>query len=211
MVSSIIPSRGRPELLWNAIKSLRDGAPVGAPDIVVIAGDHETYRMATKAGVDTLLMLDSDAIAKFNYGAQHAKHEWIMTFMDDDVALPGWFDECMNTPNQGFIGLNEGDAYSAVITGQWLMTKAFCKEVLGGVLLPPVYKSWWADWEVCWHARKAGRYTKTQQIVIKHNHYTLGLAQHDETYRLGEQYHLEDGRVYREREAQGFPITWTNK
>jgi glycosyltransferase involved in cell wall biosynthesis len=199
--SVILPTRGRMDGLARAVQSI--GADC---EIVIVSADPEVKAFCEGKPVVFVPSSGSTGIANWNTGAAAATGDWLVTMMDDAVLLPNWRAEVERTPNRGFVGLYEG--FNVGFVGQWAISRAWAHEVMGGVLMIPHYKSWWADWETCDLAKRAGRYAVTSEVVLIHNHYTLGRSANDDTYRDGKQWHAQDEQTYKRRKAAGFPIDW---
>lgn len=180
-----------------------------AYEVVVVSEDAETadYIHNEAEGLVTFVEVGGTPVEKWNRGAAEANGDWLVLVGDDCMFKPGWLDEIERTPNAGFVGLNEGVAWTEDV-GHYAISRDFACDVLGGVLASPCYKSWSFDQEVCALARKAGRYAKTRAVVFEHNHYSLGKARFDATYERALGWHVEDACTFVERKAQGFPITW---
>jgi glycosyltransferase involved in cell wall biosynthesis len=93
LVSAIIPTRNRPELLLRAVRSVIAQTYENLEIIVVVDGPDSTSRAALNKIDDARLKVvqlaesvgGSDAR---NRGVQHAKGEWIAFLDDDDEWLP---------------------------------------------------------------------------------------------------------------------------
>lgn len=68
-----------------------------------------------------------------------------------------------------------------------------------GYIYHPDYKSLWADNELQDVAAILGKQVFVDQVILKHEHFSYGAAQLDETYRKSESDYLDDERTYRRR------------
>jgi glycosyltransferase involved in cell wall biosynthesis len=211
--SIIIPTLGRTERLAQTVNSIYETACKRLADppfeIVIVTEDPDTICMikSEMGALVELIEAGGTPVEKWNLGAAHADGDWLMLMSDDVIFLPGWMEACQRTPNRGFIGLNEGVNWTDDV-GHWMISRECACDVLGGVLAIPHYKSWSFDQETCAIVRRAGRYARTDDIVIDHRHYSLGKAAFDETYKRVQPWHVEDARTYVNRKAAGFPIDW---
>lgn len=211
--SIIIPTLGRTEQLGRLIGNIYETActRLSEPpfEIIVVTEDPETIYMIREemGALADLIVAGGTAVEKWNLGASRASGDWLVLGSDDVIYKPDWLGICERTPNQGFIGLYEGMAWTNDV-GHYMVSRDFACDVLGGVLAIPHYKSWSFDQEVCALARRAGRYAVTPTIVIEHRHYSLGSAPFDHTYARAQEWHVEDARTYMKRKASDFPIDW---
>lgn len=206
-LSVILPSLWRVERMKAAVQNIIQTTATHTVQIVVVAGDHDTFDAAQAIGEPVLAHYGgATAIEACNMGLNVARYEWYFPTGDDCEMLPGWLDECEATPNQGFIGLNEG--IDADFVGGYMVSWPFVARALSGVICIPHYRAWWQDQEICHHAKNAGAYVKTRTIVMRHNHPTLGRMPMDDTYRRSAQWHALDGEVFARRKAAGFPVDW---
>jgi hypothetical protein len=203
--SVIVPSLWRLAGLQRLVASVGP-APGDGCEIVVVAGDDDTAQACDALPV-VCVRGGSCAVEAFNLGAAAATGDWLVTGGDDNTFRPGWRDAVEATPNQGFVGLWEGQDWTDDI-GLYAIRRDVAWRVLGGVVCPPVYRSGYADIEVCALIRRAGLYAKTRPVVADHYHYTWGKSPDDATYARGRQWQPGDKAVFESRKASGFPITW---
>lgn len=199
--SVIIPSLWRIESMKRAVASVGDGC-----EIVVVAGDDDTARACATLPVVCVPGGD-DAIKSFNLGGAAATGDWLVVINDDLTLYPNWREEVERTPNTGFVGLYEGITWTTNV-GMFAVARELALRVLGGVIYPPCYRSWWADHEVCDRIRAAGAYAVTKAVVAYHYHHSLGRSPDDAVYARGKQWHAQDEQTYKRRKREGFPITW---
>jgi glycosyltransferase involved in cell wall biosynthesis len=92
MVSVIVPHHNRPDFLRDALLSIRDQTAKPAEVIVVDDDSKPEYRDRLRefAGLASILHTPANIglSAARNFGAQHAKGEWLAFLDDDDVFLP---------------------------------------------------------------------------------------------------------------------------
>jgi len=213
MVSVLFPTTGRPERARNCLKGLRDS--VGNHPIEVVAAvdaDRET-ESAIRRYTDKILWSDTyrGSSNAWNACLAQAKGDPVVLAADDLVFEFGWLDRALEELAEfddgwGLVGFNDGH-WNGDLSTHYLMSRRFIVEVLGGVVAWPEYKHSFIDVETCDRAKAAGRYRWCAKAHVRHEHWTWGTRQRDDTdtRRLGD--HAESARVYRERAAAGFPNT----
>lgn len=104
MISVLVPSRGRPELLKRSVNSLRATADNEGLQVVVAADgdDPDTILMAADLGVDCVVT------SRFGYEGLHKYYQkaadmatgnWLLVWNDDATMLTeGWDREIENLP-----------------------------------------------------------------------------------------------------------------
>jgi hypothetical protein len=204
-----MPSRGRAEQCRKAVDRFFETAGGVPIEIIVITEDHDAYTNAFKDlflvpfGCNFRFIFEGGtAVEKWNRGAKEATHEWLLLGSDDLWAHEDWAKNALVPPNKGFVGFN--DTHMAGTATHYMITKQFCREVLGGVFCPPMYKSWGLDVEVAVRAKAAGRFLYVEDAVLEHRHFVWG-AQMDATYMAGMPNYGADCALFNERENAGFP------
>lgn len=206
--SIIIPTLGRAKQFASLVQNIYETTEKPF-EIVVITEDSETIGLI-RSELDALVELVVETgtpVQKWNVGAAWADNDWLVLVGDDCRFEPGWWGKVKATPNRGFVGLYEGVTWVNAV-GHWAITRDCAQEVLGGVLALPAYKSGYFDQETCELMHQAGRYAVTKDIVLVHNHFSLGRSVFDETYRKGQTWQAEDKLVFETRKAAGYPIAW---
>src|SRR6266852_5744847 len=91
LVSVVIPTHNRPQLLAEAIASVRAQTFTDYEIIVVSNGESADMRHASgmaAAGCQYFELPRGNASAARNFGIAHATGEWIALLDDDDLWLP---------------------------------------------------------------------------------------------------------------------------
>lgn len=207
-LSILLPSIGRPIQLQKVLKNILDVTPNPDYEVIVVAGDDDTSAVCSSFQSPVKYIKGGDdAVQGYNLAAAIARGDWMLGASDDSRFLTGWLEECWATPNQGFLGLSEGE-YSATMVGYFMMTRDVICDIMGGAFQPPTYHSWYGDCETSMVMKEKGLYTLTRNKVIEHLHYTLGLSADDETYARGRRWRDQDTRSFLRRRDSGFPIEW---
>ena len=168
-VSLVIPSRGRPELLGQAVNAALSNATLDTTRIVVglDTDDETTARIELPIGVIRSIAEREDSLgAKYNR-CQRAHRADLYVLGSDDVAMitPGWdakLDECAKIfPDQ------IGAIYFSDMPGVFQAGQAVTHRlvVLMGYLCQPYTPFWWHDTWLDEIAQMIGRIVKPSPDV----------------------------------------------
>lgn len=207
--SIIIPSHDRAERLVALVESINQTTPEPY-QIVVISEDIAVYDLRIAGALPHVVLIaeDGTAVEKWNSGARWATGDWLVMLGDDCIVKPNWWEAVRDTPNKGFVGLNEGVPWTDEV-GHWAMHRDLACSLFGGVLAIPHYKIWWFDQEMCQVLKREGLYARTEEIVLIHNHPATGAIPMDETYTRTQPWKLEDTHMFAQRKKAGFPVDWS--
>jgi hypothetical protein len=204
MISIIMPSKGRAEQCAKVVRQFFDTS-VSKLEVIILTEDDYAPALATlprRYGCETMTVhSDGNAVQKWNEGILCAGSKWLLLGADDLWPHDGWDTEAVWTNNSGFVGFLDGHMPQAT---HYMVTKAFCRNYLGGTLAIPCYKSWGFDVEVVERAQRAGKYV-VADTILEHRHHVWGAAPVDATYQAGAQYHAADMALLEQRRAAGFP------
>jgi hypothetical protein len=148
-------------------------------------------------------------VAAFEAGA-----DWFIAGADDIVWRSGWLGEALKVARKEdaqVIGLNDGDDTRTDMehyAAHTMVSREFAIQHLGGVIVPPAYKSWWFDREICEKAAALGLYAPAYKAYAEHHHPDWQLAEVDATYRMARPLHSQDKRLYEQRKAAGWPVDY---
>jgi hypothetical protein len=190
---------------------LRDS--VTGQDLEVVAAVDHDPETAEKVGglVDHLLYSDTyrGCSKAWNDCLAVSSGDPVVFAADDLVWERGWLDHALGElagfeDGWGLVGFNDGH-WDQSLSTHYLMSRRFIVEVLGGVVAWDFYKHSYNDLETCDRAKAAGRYRWCKDAHVRHEHWTWGTRDRDETdtRRLGD--HPQDTEHYRRRVAAGFP------
>ncbi len=227
-VAIIMPSKGRPsQLRRNATDLLMQLPPMGVELCLLLAviwNDEPTVDAARDLAAtwqDAYVMVgivyretDTTCVQGFNQGylALKGTADWYVLGSDDQVYKSGWLAEALavaaDTGAQ-VIGLNDGHTNIDDYAPHYMMSGRFIEEHLGGLMVPPAYRSWWFDREVCEIAKRAGLYAPAWLAHVEHQHPDWGTAPMDGTYREMWPTHDVDKQLWLDRQRSGYPIDWT--
>jgi Glycosyl transferase family 2 len=214
LISVLVPSRGRPDMLARAIRTAYETAThARRVEVVVWLDDDEPneldymFKAKFSAPLDGSLPESVRVITGprkllsecWNTCYEHARGE-ILMHCGDDVTFntPGWDqrvrEEFEKLPDR--IGLVFGDDLSTNFPD--LATHGFVHRrwvQAVGYFLPPLFSSDWNDVWISEVAKRVGRLVPMSDVVIEHHHYTFGKAERDQTHAEREERGIADGVV----------------
>ncbi len=226
-VAVIMPTLNRAgQLRRNAGDLLMQMPPDGVEVIVVFAvqrGDRHTLavisnfaNMWADSGTSVIVALrepGTTCVQGFNVGYERVRlaADWYVLGSDDQVYGDGWLEAALTVADSTgaqVIGLNDGHTDIGKYAPHYMMHRDFIEQVMGGVMVPPVYQSWWFDREVCERAAALGLYAAAWRAQVDHMHPDWGTADMDDTYRGEWHKHDIDRDTYERRRAAGYPVDY---
>jgi len=219
-ISVIIPTCYRPVMFVDMLNSLYETTHNhDIETIVLVDGDRETYKIACNNKlVSTVNFSDEMRGAGYcwNRGLYFSSGEIIVPAGDDQKFYPNWLDYALESHQKqlggyGVVGMNDL-AYDGNIqlATMLLFDRAYCKEVMGGVIAPPVYNYYCIDSEWNAKAKMLNHFYWDERSIVEHLHVAHGkrpFDDHDKN-RVDNNYAELDNVIFEERKAQNFPITW---
>ena len=217
-VSVIVATSGRPEMFRNMLRSLSDttqGQEVET--IVVIDSDLEACiaAMESRCRVNYSRYMRG-ALCCWNKGLSMSNGDIIVPAGDDQIFHEGWLEYALESHREklggyGVVGMNDlaydGNTQLATML---LFDRKYCKEVMGGVIAPPVYNYYCVDSEWNAKAKALGKFYWDERSVVEHLHPAHGKRepdQHDQL-KVDNNWMEIDNKIFEERKALGFPVTW---
>jgi hypothetical protein len=119
----------------------------------------------------------------------------------------GWLAEALavaDATGAQVIGLNDLHTDLSKYAPHFMVAGAYIEKHMHGYIVPPLYKSWWFDREICERAAAMGLYAPAWGAVVEHQHPDWQTAQMDETYREAWPLHDTDKLTYMERQGVGY-------
>jgi glycosyltransferase involved in cell wall biosynthesis len=218
--SLLLPSAYRGRQLYQAINVLLDSVDRQIEICVsVVQDDYDSMNLIRAFNV----LLNLRTFDEYNRGAVYAWNKLykksggdvVVLWADDLVPQDGWLDHALSVLDEmgghGLVGLNDLSSDGEVYAAHWLADRRFIADELGGVMYPPMYKSWWCDREVTERAQKLGLYRWAKRAIVDHNNYTFGKSQMDRTYRDARENYEADRMLYEQRKAAGYPLDWIKR
>lgn len=218
-IGVLLPSAYRPHHLARCLTSLLSGERALDLRIVVslIDDDEESAPLLTEIPCNVVLRSAKEyqrgAVYGWNKCLSYAPDCDVYVLAADDLVFqPGWIDfaliELDALGGHGLIGLNDMSSDGNLYAAHWLADRQFLIEHNGGVMYPPLYRSWWADREVSDIAQMAQCYRWARLALVEHFNYTFDKSPLDRTYRDAMANYDHDRELYHRRKADEFPKTW---
>jgi glycosyltransferase involved in cell wall biosynthesis len=216
MISVVVATCHRPEMFTNMMVSLiRTTKDYELEVIAVVDEDAATKNIAIT--FNTILDFSPQkrgALACWNLGLSMSRGDIIVPAGDDQLFHPDWLKYALESHQEklngyGVVGMNDmaydGNLQLATII---LFDRQYCKDYMGGVIAPPVYKYYCVDSEWNAKAKALGKFYWDERSKVEHLHSAHGkrpLDQHDieKGGLIG-----ADNITFEERKALGFPINW---
>lgn len=225
-VAILLPTKGRAAQMKARVNDLlMQSVPPNVDLTVVLAvceDDEETIKAAGELidqweGSDVLVIrtyrpAGSTAVEGWNlaYSDVTDYADWLVLGADDIIWHPDWLANALKAAGDTYqvVGLHDGHTNLRHYGAHYMATAEFCAAHLGGVFIPPMYKSWWFDREVCEKAAGLGLYVAAWDALAEHAHPDWNKAPMDATYQEAWHLHDLDREVYEARKAAGFPVDY---
>lgn len=206
-LSIILPSLNRPAKLIATILNLLYTTKNNDIEIITVldSNDLTSQSIMSKNNYPYIISPpESSPIYKWNFGAMNSKGKWIYQCSDDILHPDNWLNKCFDTPNHGFLAINDGRIGKS-FEPFYMATRDWLIENQHGVLAVPHYRHWGNDMEIAARARRIGHYQLAHGVIFEHLHFIFGKAKKDSTYARAEKFYKKDIDLFNEREALGFP------
>lgn len=175
--------------------------------LVVENKDRETVEMVRQLEGDFIPVFgDHGGCAASTNAGYRASCEPYFLFCNDDVRFTEDWDLCalekMKPPVQ-VVGINQGDGRTesfALIARDYIEQHSGVFDRPNTVMHP--YRSQFCDDELADTAKARGVWAAAADSVIQHLHWTMGLSEMDDNYRLAVAAFREDQATYMERKRQ---------
>jgi len=223
MISVVMPTKGRAAQARACVERLLEtvrrvdtrGHEVECIVVVDDAGDFDAddFGRAHRNAPLRVMVFQGERgpIPAWNAGLGMARGEWIVTGADDLVWGDGWLEAALERSGSGFVGLYDGHTDPNERATHFLLSRAYIEEHQHGYLMPPWYRSWYPDAEICEVAKRAGAYVCAIGARVEHRHPNWGNSPDDATYQAGRAHHAADRRTFYRRKRFGFPneaVAW---
>ena len=218
-ISVIVPTCYRPDMFRAMLESLYSTTQgYEIETIVLIDEDVETVGVLNSFPDEDITVnfrpTMRGAITCWNLGLSLSSGDIIVPAGDDQKFYPKWLEYALESHEKkvdgyGVIGMNDlaydGNAQLATIV---MFDRKFCKDVLGGVIAPPVYNYYCVDSEINAKSKAMGKFYWDDRSIVEHLHSAHGkrpLDMHDISRGdlMG-----KDNLIFEDRKLRGFPIEW---
>lgn len=225
MISILLPTSKRQDLLRNMLQSLKDTTQGFDIEVIaVIDDDPVSYEIVNTFDSDELpITVDYSskmrgALWAWNRALQLSDGEYITPCGDDQLFYPNWLEYALEShkdkvSGNGVVGMNDlaYDGNTQVAT-MFLFDRAYCKEHMGGIVAPPMYNYYCIDLEWNEKAKILGKYFWDSRSIVEHLHTAHGKREYDMHDKLKEdnKWMEADNITFENRKARKFPIEWTS-
>lgn len=216
MISFFVASM-RPSMLSDMIQSLYETASGYLAEIVVSTEDLDVANVAMRMGAHTISYREYNrgGLQAWNDALTLCQGDILIPTGDDQVFHPRWLEYALESHRErlggyGVVGMNDlaYDGNTQVAT-MWLFDRKYCEDVMGGIFAPPVYKYYCVDLEWNEKAKSLGRFYWDERSKVEHLHSAHGKRPVDAVDLSKNADWMEtDNKVFAERKAQSFPVTW---
>ena len=219
MISIIIPTCKRPEILKRMLKSLYETTKGHEVEVIAVVDDDI---QSAQIVLETDCILDfshnrRSVLSLWNKGLTMAHGELIHPAMDDLIYHENWLEYGIESHKEklgghGLLGFNDL-AYNGntQVATQFMFDIEYCKHYMGGVIAPPdEYKYLCIDVEINEKAKMNGRFYWDKRAIVEHAHSAHNKRPYDEHDEWKDRNNLSelDGEILEKRRSLGFPITW---
>lgn len=220
MLSILIPSMNRCELLKQTVQSFLDTCPVENVQfsIVIDVDEHsveEIIKLLKQYNANFVIdysLKKRGALDSWNVALKISSGELVLIIGDDHKAHPGWYEKAIaahaGLGNYGVVGLNDLMHDGSQTTATTLLVdREFIKREFGGRITYPCYRYYCQDSELNERAKRTGKFVWLSDAVVEHIHAANGkrlMDEHDRN-RVESGFTEEDEQTYDERKAAGFP------
>lgn len=220
-ISIVVASCYRHEMLRNMLDSLiatTQGYDVER--VIVIDNDEHSRDVAIAYDASVLDYSNArrGAITAWNIGLFLSSGDIIVPAGDDQIFHPSWLEYALESHHSklddyGVVGMNDL-AYDGNIqlATMLLFDRKYCKEVMGGVICPPVYNYYCVDSEWNAKAKQLNKFYWDERAKVEHLHSAHNKRPHDDLDAEKENagWMEIDNQIFEQRKALGFPITWNS-
>lgn len=181
-----------------------------------IDSDEGAYQAASDFKADVWFSDERrGALQAWNDALSMTRGDVLVPAGDDQIFYDGWLDYAVGSLDKqlngnGVVGMNDL-AYdgNAQVATMFLFDRDYCKEHMGGVFAPPVYKYYCVDTEWNEKAKMLGKFYWDSRAIVEHLHSAHGKRPVDIIDGYKEDGWMEtDNQTFQARKAAGFPIEW---
>lgn len=218
-ISVIIPTCYRPQMFLDMLESLEETTKgYDIETIAIVDKDYETCKIA----IFNCSTFDFDpsnmrgGVYCWNRGLALSSGDIIVPAGDDQRFYPNWLDYALESHREklggyGVVGMNDL-AYDGnlQLATMFIFDRTYCREVMGGVIAPPVYRYYNVDSEINAKAKSLNRFYWDERSIVEHLHSAHGKRAFDQHDKYREQENLMeiDNKTFNDRLSRGFPIEW---
>lgn len=204
-------------MFLDMLQSLKDTSHGYELEVIaVIDEDEESAGIAVgmKVHIVDFCREKRGALKAWNTALFLSKGSIIVPAGDDQIFHPNWLDYALESHREklngyGVVGMNDM-AYDGnlQLATMFLFDRKYCKEVMGGIFAPPMYRYYCIDSEWNEKAKKHGAFFWDERAKVEHLHSAHNKRPVDSIDLEKQGWMEEDNKTFEERKTQGFPVTW---
>jgi hypothetical protein len=215
-IEILIPVLARPARAAPLIQSLRGSLRREETEVrelfLCTEGDQAELEELARHGFRHLVLpgprQPGDYARKINHGARHSDADWWFLGADDLNFRPGWLRHCLNQHDvSGALVIGTNDLGNLLVkrgrhATHSLVHRSYLEQGTidePGKLLHEGYAHNCVDVEFVETAMHRGVWSFAREAEVEHLHPLWRKGAHDATYTLGQQGHLRDRELLRER------------
>lgn len=217
--SLIYPSRSRPDQCRSTLENWINKA--GSIDFeIILSLDQDDMRLSDyqkmifdglttnwqEPALTYTVLPNKSTVEAVNNAAKIAQGEILIVMSDDFDCPQDWFNKIVRASRnrKDFVmKVNDGGTQDRIITLP-ILDRAYYQRF--GYIYHPSYKHLWADTEFSEVAYWQRKVLVRNDIVFKHNHYSVLCTNPDATYLKNELTYEEGKKNYKERQKRKFDL-----
>lgn len=219
LVSIVIPTMYRKEYVLECTRRIKETTVNNNVEVVFVVDEDANSAIAiadycANNGVTGRVIYRPRRQGRhkaWNDGMKFTNGNYFVHMGDDGFVQGDWLSIALDAHKRilngyGMVAFNDMNLDGNTQVGTHvLFDRQFCKDVLGGVMLVPHYKSFCPDLEFNERAKRANKYYWAQNAVIEHIHSSNGKREVTlyENDKVVDWEH--DHALFESRKAAGFP------
>jgi GT2 family glycosyltransferase len=213
MISILLATTGRADMAERCVRSILDTTDPDEVEIVAaVDADGLTASRLHELGCVVDWSKEYRGCSRaWNDALRLAQGDPLVLAADDLVFEPGWLDAAYKRLHTAFedgwgmVGFNDGHTNNQDWSTHYLASRRLIVEAFGGVIAWEHYTHSFNDVEASERAKAAGRYAWAEDAHVHHVHWLHGNRPQDDTDTRNLGGWGESERIFRERQAKGFP------
>lgn len=213
MITLIHPSKGRPKKAFSTFQNWIDKSSGNYRIEHILSIDNDDFKPVYLNSFDDsqitfILSADNNSVVEATNRAANIANGKILVYLSDDFDCPENWDEYIvkkiGHADKVMLHINDGlQKMENTILTIPIMTRKLYKEL--GYFFYPEYKSIFCDNDL-YHSTKQYM-IDSPELVFKHHHHSIGLSDHDETYKQSEENYNQGLEIFNRRAKQ---FNWVN-
>ena len=217
-VSIIIPTCFRPKMFVDMMDSLFETTKsFDIETIAIVDKDQDTKSIAEElCNIVDYSDEMRGGVFCWNKGLELSSGDIIVPAGDDQKFYDRWLQYALEShlirlDGYGVVGMNDL-AYNGntQLATMFIFDREYCKEVMGGVIAPPVYNYYCVDSEINAKAKSLNRFYWDERSIVEHLH-SAHLKRPEDVHDWNRQdkgLMETDNQIFEDRKKRNFPIEW---